>query len=336
MPHHAHPYRSLAIRGVISGVFMGFANLVPGISAGAVMLATGIFRLFLNAMSDLATFRPAMRSLVLLGFLGFGWVSAVLLGAGVVKGLVLEHRWIMYSVFIGLTLGGVPLVWTPVSKGERAQSPYWIGAVIGLGIMGGLGVVQMLGLGTHAGTHSAMWLLFVGGVLAAGATVLPGGSGTFVLLLMGLYVPLLGSVSGFKDALAARDLSAGIAQAWVLGPFALGMGLGLISVSLVMKWTLAKFPTATFGVLLGLLLGSVVGLWPFQEGRAPKVGDWVKGRELTTELLASVKKDDWPVRFFTPSAVEILVAIGLIVGATILTIALTRLESRLSGEPVST
>ena len=323
---HAHPYRALVLRGVISGVLMGLANLVPGVSAGAVLLATGIFAAFLSAIAELATFRWKVRSLVLLGSVGIGWVSAVLLGAGVVKGLVIEYRWIMYSLFIGLTLGGVPLIWSATLRSKKA---FWGAAVIGLALMATLGVLQMRGLGDVGGSAASVQMLVLGGLLAAGATVLPGGSGTYVLLLMGLYVPILTAVDLFKDGLVEMSFAALLEQGKVLVPFAAGMGLGLVSVSLLTKWSLAKFPAATAGLLLGLLVGSVVGLWPFQQGVQPIVGDVVKGRVMTAELIAQLKADDWPVKLFAPTAVQVMIAIVLAVVALVMTVAITRLEARL-------
>jgi putative membrane protein len=319
---------ALAVKSIVCGSLMGLANLVPGVSAGAVLLATGIFQSFINAMADLAKFRFRVRPVALLGFLGVGWVCAVLLGAGVVKGLVVEHRWIMYSLFVGLTLGGVPLVWQ--ARSERTPS-FWIGAVVGFVIMAGLGAAQVLGVNIAGTERSSVMLLVIGGLLAAGATVLPGGSGTFVLLLMGLYVPVLSAVSEVKSALVARDIAALMTQAQVLAPLAVGMGLGLVTVSIITKWALAKHPRPTSGLLLGLLIGSVVGLLPFQDGVKPEVGQIFKGQAMTAEMIAGVKPDDWPVRVFAPSVMQVAVSLALIVAATVLTIWLTRVERRLGG-----
>jgi len=317
---------TVAARAAISGILTGFANLVPGISAGAVLLATGIFQDFINAMSELATFKFRARSLLLLGMLGIGWVGAVLLGAGLVKGLVTDHRWVMYSLFIGLTLGGVPLVW--LKRSDR-DTGFWVAAAVGLSIMTGLGLMQMTGVLGSGDATAGVPMLVLAGVLAAGATVLPGGSGTFVLLLMGLYVPILTSVSLVKDAMVARDVSAMFAQTWILGPFAIGMLGGLVSVSLLTKWSLARFPRATYGLLLGLLVGSVVGLFPFQRGIAPSIGDVVKGQVVTPETLPRIEPDDWPVQFFAPTVIEAAIALGLIGAALVLTVGLCKLESRM-------
>jgi putative membrane protein len=320
------PIRALVLKGSVSGVLMGLANLVPGVSAGAVLLATGIFRDFITGIADLSTFTFRKRSIILLGVLGMFWTLAVLLGAGPVKQLVVDHRWIMYSLFIGMTLGGVPLVWDPTN---RKSATMWTGAIVGFLAMSALGVLQMLGLTGAQKQDAGIPILMLGGLLAAGATVLPGGSGTFVLLLMGLYVPLLGAVDHFKDALSSAALGEIIHVAWTLGPFAVGMGLGLVSISILMKWTLKRFPLATLGVLLGLLCGSVVGLWPFQHGVCPGVGDTVKGRVMTSELLAELKPDDWPVAVFTPAIWQLGVSIVLIIVACWATVRLTQVEKSL-------
>lgn len=317
---------ALSVRAAVTGVLTGFANLVPGISAGAVLLATGVFRDFIGAMSDIATFKLRRRSLVFLAVLGTAWVLAVLVGAGIVKELVTNHRWVMYSLFIGLTLGGVPLVW--LRRDER-DTGFWSAAAIGLLIMSGLGAMQMSGVLSVGDAQAGIPLLLLGGLLAAGATVLPGGSGTFVLILMGLYVPILRSVSTVKDALVDRDIGVLFEQAWTLAPFAVGMLGGLISVSLLTKWSLSRFPRATFGLLLGLLLGSVVALFPFQRGVPPQIGDIVKGQAVTAETIARIEPDDWPVQFFAPGAFEVAVALLLITAALIGTVALCRFEARL-------
>ncbi len=109
----------LAVRGAIGGCLMGLANLVPGISGGTMLLAAGVYPGFISAIAEVTTFRFRPRSLILLASVVASAAIAILLLAGSVKGLVVDHRWIMYSLFIGLTLGGVPLVFRmarPVSR----------------------------------------------------------------------------------------------------------------------------------------------------------------------------------------------------------------------------
>ena len=102
---------AVAARGAFGGALMGLANLVPGISGGTMLLAAGIFRAVITAIAEVTTLRIRARSVVLLASVAGAAGLAILLGAGLLKGLVLDHRWIMYSLFIGLTFGGVPMVW---------------------------------------------------------------------------------------------------------------------------------------------------------------------------------------------------------------------------------
>ena len=97
--------RSLAVRSLFGGALMGLANLVPGISGGTMLLATGIYPRFIEALADVTRFRYRVQSLWVLGCVVGAAGLGILLLAGTLKGLVIDHRWVMYSLFIGLTLG---------------------------------------------------------------------------------------------------------------------------------------------------------------------------------------------------------------------------------------
>ena len=101
----------LLIRSAIGGTLMGLANLVPGISGGTMLLAAGVYPGFISAIAEITTLRFRPRSIATLGAVVASAALAILLLAGTVKALVEDHRWVMYSLFIGLTLGGLPLVW---------------------------------------------------------------------------------------------------------------------------------------------------------------------------------------------------------------------------------
>ena len=109
--HHHIGIRRLVTRSAIGGTLMGLANLVPGISGGTMLLVAGVYPGFIASIAELTTLRFRTRSIVLLGTVAATAGLAILLLAGTVKGLVQDYRWVMYSLFIGLTLGGVPLIW---------------------------------------------------------------------------------------------------------------------------------------------------------------------------------------------------------------------------------
>ena len=89
---------------------MGLANLVPGISGGTMLVAAGVYPAFIGAISDVSRLRFRFRPVLTLVCVAFAAAAAIVLLAGPVKDLVVDHRWIMYAMFIGLTLGGAPVV----------------------------------------------------------------------------------------------------------------------------------------------------------------------------------------------------------------------------------
>lgn len=316
-----HPVQ-WAVRGAIGGLLMGLANLVPGISGGTMLLAAGVYPAFITAIAEVTTLRFRPRSVVLLASVVLTAGLAILLLAGTVKSLVQDHRWIMYSLFIGLTLGGVPLLWR---MARPATPALWIAAAVSFGVMV---LMAMNGSGASGAAERNLFLIFVAGLAAASAMILPGVSGGYLLLLLGQYEPILGTIDQIKRGLlgdsitgAASDFALVLDALWVVIPLGLGIVAGVVGVSNLLRWLLERAEKATLGALLGLLLGAVVGLWPFQEGRPPEAGDLVKGRVLTVETAAEVEVDDWPVVRFEPTGAQLggsvaLVLVGL--GATLL------------------
>lgn len=311
------PLPQVAVRGVMGGLLMGLANLVPGISGGTMLLASGVYPDFIQSIADLTRLKIHMRALVVLGVVGGSAALSILLGAGTLKELVLEHRWVMYSLFIGLTLGGIPVVWGLVKKPDARVG---IGAVIGFIGMAALAMAQSAGVTTPGGEDANVLMMLVGGMAGASAMILPGVSGGYLLLVLGLYVPILSGIDAFKEALKAGDIAAAMDPVLtVVAPVGMGVVVGVVLVSNVLKWLLARHEKLTLGVLLGLLVGAVVGLWPFQQGVAPAVGDVVKGRVLTTELIAELDPEDYPVEHFTPTGGQVAGSLGLLTGGLVIT-----------------
>jgi len=302
---------TLITRSVFGGVLMGLANLVPGISGGTMLLAAGIYPKFIDAVAEVTRLKFRLRSILLLSSVAVAAALAILLLAGLLKDLVVDQRWVMYSLFIGLTLGGVPVVW---KLAKPATTSLVIGAVIAFLAMVALAVMQAYGV-VASGTSNFL-MMFLAGLAGASAMILPGLSGGYLLLLMGQYVPILSAIDEFKEALKARDFTAIMEPAMsVVLPVGLGVVVGIAVVGNLLQWLLLRFRKATLGVLLGLLIGSTVGLWPFQEGVAPEVGDTIKGSVVTAESIKDIDPEDWKTKFFTPSGAQVggsllLIAIG--------------------------
>lgn len=325
------PIPTLILRALVGGVLMGLANLVPGISGGTMLLASGVYPRFIGAVAEVTTFRFRMPSLVVLGSVVAAAGVAILLLAGVVKDLVVTHRWVMYSLFIGLTLGGVPVVWALVR--ERSVR-LWSGLAAGFIVMALLALVQGRSLGVGESTAGNFVLMFCAGLAGSSAMILPGVSGGYLLLVLGQYVPILSGIDAFKQALKAVDIAAAMDPALgVMVPVGLGVVVGVAGVSNLLKLVLDRWETVTHGVLLGLLLGAVVGLWPFQAGHEPQPGDVVKGRVMTVETIAALEPEDYPTAFFRPGAGQVFGALGLILVGFGATAAVSRLGKDRPSQP---
>ena len=251
-------------RILVTGFAMGSADIVPGVSGGTVALVLGIYDRLVGAIRQgtrgvaaLVKGRPREAWQALLA-VDWGFLLTLLLGIGtavvVLAGLLeryLEEEPVLLSAgFLGLVAGSVVVAADEV---EDATARVWaIGAVSA--------VVTFLVLGLRAGTldDPSMLVLFAGGALAICAMILPGVSGSFLLLLVGLYQVVLAAVDD-------RDLV-------TLATVGVGAVVGLALFSTLLHWLLDHHRDTVMAALLGLMVGSLRVLWPWPAGEAG-VGD---------------------------------------------------------------
>jgi putative membrane protein len=317
-------------RGLLGGALMGLANLVPGISGGTMLLAVGVYPSFINAIADLTVLRFKPRPLIVLATIAGSATLAIGLLAGPTRALVIDQRPLMYSFFIGLTLGGLPLVWRLAQPITRSV---WIAAAVAFALM----VAMAFGTeGGNASQSASIPLLVLSGLAGASAMILPGISGGYLLLLLGQYEPILGAIDEVKQGLigpAGFDLTRILASMNVVIPVGIGVVLGVVGVSNLLRWLLDRYEKPTLGVLLGLLLGAVVGLYPFQAPVPPALGFEDHGRPVPEAELADVPEEDWPLERFSPTSGEVVASGGTIAIGLLLTFAISRLGSKPEDPP---
>jgi len=256
-PPVARPGEAAPPRVLATGFLMGLANLVPGVSGGTMVLAMGMYDRFISAVAELTTLRLSRGLIVFLGVLAIGLGVALVGLSGPAVWLVSSYRWAMYSLFIGMTLGGAPAL-------LKLTRPWTGGSLLAAAI--GLGAMVALFLGLSEAAVPQNMLTFVAvGALAASSMILPGVSGSYILLIFGMYDVVIGSLSA---GALREDLGGSIA---VIAPVAIGAAVGIGLLSNVLKAALSRFPGPSHGLLLGLLVGAVIGLWPFQEAVHPEV-----------------------------------------------------------------
>jgi putative membrane protein len=246
-----------AIRTAFTGVLTGVANLIPGVSGGTMILAMGLYEEFIDSVAEITGLRFSWQRVIFLGILG-GFAAGAIVGlAGAILYLLFHHTVAMFSLFIGLTLGGAPLL---IKSLRPVRGDVVVAVLAGLGLM--VGVFLLRG-GT--GFPHNMGMDLVAGVVGSTTMVLPGISGSYMLLVMDQYDRVVGSVRDLKDAVRGWDLEALKASVRVVVPVGVGALLGIVILSNALKILLSRFRRVTVGVLLGVLIGSVLGLWPFAQ-----------------------------------------------------------------------
>ncbi len=279
------------IRAFIGGVLMGLANLVPGISGGTMILAIGLYDRFIGAIADVTRLRLRRDTIVFLGALGVGLAAAVLLLSGVAVRLVSEHRWAMYALFIGMTLGGAPEL---LQRMKPVRLAGVIAFFVGLGLMAWFAMQS----GKTQLEPNIPTLLAVGGA-GASSMILPGISGSYVLLILGMYDTVIGALS------ISEVREAPMESLMIVGPVVVGAAVGIALLSNILKAVLQKFSGPSHGALLGLLVGSVLGLYPFREAVHPELSHRPTRKAIEAVVLKDQKVADVAAAVDGLSAIEL-------------------------------
>jgi len=290
------------VRSVVAGILMGLANLVPGVSGGTMILVMGLYDEFISSVADVTRLRFTKRNIAFLATVGCSALVAIAALAGTLSRAVTLHQSAMFSLFIGLTLGGAPLLARMIG---RARVSAVVGAILGLAVMVAIAMTKEEPPDTEAVKAAVAAGEFViepnygrdlaAGALGISAMVLPGISGAYMLLILGRYVPILASISVAKHyVLSLGDQGDPRVILEVILPTAIGAVLSLVLLSNLLKWLLHRHEHVTLGFLLGILLGSVIGIWPFDH--TSDGGDYAVGAGLAvagflaTFLLSRVGK----------------------------------------------
>jgi len=238
----------------LKGVAMGAADVVPGVSGGTIAFISGVYEELLNTISSVnlqalktlkndglkAAWSHINGNFLVALFLGMG-ISFVSLAKAVTY--FLEYHPIqLWSFFFGLVLASIIYVGKQVEKWD-------VLSIVGL-ITGGV-VAYFITVLPPLGDTSASWYVFVSGLIAICAMILPGISGSFILVILGSYKTVMGAITD-------KDIK-------ILAIFAGGCIVGLLAFSRVLKWLFNNFKNVTIAILTGFLIGSLNKIWPWKE-----------------------------------------------------------------------
>ncbi len=252
------------ITTVVGGLLMGIAMLIPGVSGGTMILAVGLYEDFIDAVADVTALRLSVRRIGFLALLGGTAAISIVLLAPAILYLLLWYSAMMFALFIGLTLGGAPLLMRMIG---RLRWSVVVSIIAGFGVMVAVAAVRQ---GAQMPRNTAMDV--ASGVVGATTMVLPGISGSYMLLVLDQYDRVVGAVADLRHG--------NWAAMRIIIPVGIGAVIGVVGLSNLLKILLHRYEAVTLGFLLGLLLGSVLGLWPF--GRTPT--EKILAARTTTEL----------------------------------------------------
>ena len=263
---------------LIKGGLIGIANIIPGVSGGTFALILGIFDRMVGALNALGM--PTVRAVIGLvkgGFRGEGraafaleWrrldgtflallmtgAAATILTSSFLSDYLLKAHWSpTLAFFIGLILPSVAIPWGMMSR----RGAVVLFAVPGIALTMGVSFVMP---DSAAGSDNPLVALLTGAV-AVSAMILPGLSGSYVMLVMGQYQNVLAKLTGLQRGLAQGSLDIG-ALIW-LGALAVGMVVGILLFARLLHFLLERARSATMAFLIGLLVGSLWVLWPFKD-----------------------------------------------------------------------
>ena len=243
------------IKNVFKGMVIGIANVIPGVSGGTMMVAMGIYDKLIHCITHL--FSELKKNLLFLAPIAVGMALAIVGSSFTIEKMFELFPFQTSLLFVGLVVGGLPAMWKNV-KGKSIKLGHIITCVLFLAL-----VVGMALLGETEGNAAELTFslvnaikLFFVGVIAAATMVIPGVSGSMVLLLIGYYNPILSAINAFIRAALSLDFAGIMAGVGVLAPFGIGMVIGIFAIAKLIEIIFAKFPLYAYWGIIGLIVAS--------------------------------------------------------------------------------
>ena len=271
----------------VKGACMGAADVIPGVSGGTIAFIMGIYDEFVGSLASIngealklllkgrfAAFWKHINGSFLLSLVAGIGISVIAL-AGLMQMLLSDFPIQTWAFFFGLIV---------------ASSIFIIRGISGWKIREGLLLIFGVALGavictlSPTQTPDGLWFIFLSGALAICAMILPGISGSFILLILGKYQYIMGCISGLVSGVDfTRNLL-------ILGVFGLGAIIGILSFTRFLHWLLARWKKETMIVLAGFIIGSLVKIWPWANAEAIVLSQFpelaASGESLPAEIIS--------------------------------------------------
>ena len=233
----------------IKGFLFGTANVIPGVSGGTMAIILGVYEKLLDLFGYF--FKNLKENIKFLIPFGLGIVFAIFIMSNVISYALSNYETITTFFFVGLILGGLPPLYKKVKNDLKTENIIYFFASFLL-------VVAFSFLKSGSNNidlgNTSFIIIFIVGLLSSVAMIIPGISGSFLLVLLGFYEPIINVI---KDILDFNDF---VFNFFILMFFGLGIVFGIVFVSRLIKYLLSKYENKTYYVILGFVLASIITL----------------------------------------------------------------------------
>ena len=243
------------LKKILSGVVIGVANVIPGVSGGTMMVAMGIYDQLISAITGL--FKDFKKSMKILFPIGIGMALGVVLLSKVIALMFDNIPFQTNCLFIGLIIGSFPFILKNV-KGHKMKVQHVLACLLFFGLVVGSAL-----LGESSGEEAAliggivpMIKLFLVGVIASATMIIPGVSGSMVLMILGYYDAIISNISVFIENLISFNVPGLLEGLQIFIPFGLGVVAGIFAVAKVVEIIFEKFPLVAYWAIIGLITAS--------------------------------------------------------------------------------
>ena len=252
----------------LKGIAMGAADVVPGVSGGTIAFISGIYQELINSINRInldvfknlkknglkATWASINGNFLLALVCGIG--VSVLTFSKIIMHLLETQPILVWSFFFGLVLASIVFIWKEIT--------HWTPKSI-ISLLIGILLSYYITIAEPAHSPDSYWFLFLSGFIAIIAMILPGVSGAFILLLMGSYQTVIGTINQLREGITQMNFEILGDALLKLGTIALGALLGLKLFSRVLTWMFAHHKSTTLALLIGFMIGSLNKIWPWKE-----------------------------------------------------------------------
>jgi putative membrane protein len=265
------------IANILRGMVIGISNVIPGVSGGTMMVSMGIYdKLILVLTHFIKRMREAVELLVPI-------VIGMLLSIAIFAKIFSEILFPKFPVqtnlfFIGLIIGGLPVIYKRV-KGNTIRLPQIISFLVLFVVVIGFALIGEGGGSSVDVTFSLgnVFKLFGVGVIAAATMVIPGVSGSMIMMILGYYNTIIDTINAFINALKGLDIGAMLDTFVVLIPFGIGVVVGVVAVAKLIEFLLKKYPLVTYWAIIGLIAASPFAILIMMDVAAVSVVEIVSG-----------------------------------------------------------